>query len=49
MFIQLISIVDLCLDVFWCAKFREHKAAIKINTQFDVKASIPTLIVLPTV
>jgi hypothetical protein len=38
------SVVDLCLEVFWWAKFREHKAAIKINTQFDVKASIPTLI-----
>jgi transposase len=38
------SIVDLCLDVFWWAQFREHKAAIKINTQFDVKASIPTFI-----
>ena len=38
------SIVDLCLDVFWWAKFRKNKAAIKINTQFDVKASIPVFI-----
>jgi hypothetical protein len=38
------SIVDLCLDVFWWAKFRKHKAAIKIHTQFDVKTAIPTLI-----
>ena len=36
--------VDLCLDVFWWAKFRTHKAAIKIHTQFDVKAAIPTFI-----
>jgi hypothetical protein len=38
------SVVDLCLDVFWWAKFRKNKAAIKINTQFDVKASIPVFI-----
>ena len=36
--------VDLCLEVFWWAKFREHKAAIKLHTQFDVKAAIPTFI-----
>lgn len=36
--------VDLCLDVFWWAKFRKHKAAIKLHTQFDIKAAIPTFI-----
>lgn len=36
--------VDLCLEVFWWAKFRKHKAAIKLHTQFDVKAAIPTFI-----
>ena len=36
--------IDLCLSVFWWAKFRKHKAAIKIHTQFDVKAAIPTFI-----
>lgn len=36
--------IDLCLNVFWWAPFREHKAAIKLHTQFDVKASIPTFI-----
>ena len=36
--------IDLCLEVFWWAEFRKHKAAIKLHTQFDVKASIPTFI-----
>lgn len=36
--------VDLCLSVFWWAKFREQKGAVKIHTQFDVKANIPTFI-----
>ena len=36
--------IDLCLDVFWWARFRKHKAAIKLHTQFDVKAAIPTFI-----
>jgi hypothetical protein len=38
------STVDLCLDVFWWAKFRKEKGAIKLHTQFDVKANIPTFI-----
>jgi hypothetical protein len=36
--------VDLCLSVFWWAKLRQHKGAVKLHTQFDVKASIPTFI-----
>ena len=36
--------VDLCLNVFWWAKFRKHKGAIKLHTQFDIKADIPTFI-----
>jgi len=36
--------VDLCLNIFWWARFRKHKGAIKIHTQFDVKANIPTFI-----
>lgn len=36
--------VDLCLEVFWWAKFRKQKAAIKLHTQFDIKAAIPTFI-----
>ena len=33
--------IDLCLGVFWWAKFRKQKAAIKLHTQFDVKTDIP--------
>lgn len=36
--------IDLCLEIFWWAEFRKHKAAIKLHTQFDVKAAIPTFI-----
>jgi transposase len=38
------STIDLCLEIFWWAEFRKHKAAIKLHTQFDVKAAIPTFI-----
>ena len=38
------STIDLCLNVFWWAKFRQQKGAVKLHTQFDVKASIPTFI-----
>jgi hypothetical protein len=36
--------IDLCLSVFWWAKFRKHKAAIKLHTLFDVKCQIPCFI-----
>jgi hypothetical protein len=32
--------VDLCLEVFWWAKFRKHKAAIKLHTVLDIKTEI---------
>lgn len=38
------STVDLCLNVFWWAKFRKEKGAVKLHTQFDVKANVPTFI-----
>lgn len=38
------TVVDLCLNVFWWGKFRKHKAAVKLHTLFDVRASIPTFI-----
>ena len=38
------STVDLCLNIFWWAKFRKKKGAIKMHTQFDVKANVPTFI-----
>lgn len=36
--------IDLCLSVFWWAKFRKHKAAIKLHTQLDIKSEIPCFI-----
>ncbi|MEL7196546.1 MAG: IS4 family transposase [Bacteroidota bacterium] len=36
--------IELCLDVFWWAKFRKHKAAVKLHTLLDVKCEIPCFI-----
>lgn len=36
--------IDLCLAVFWWAKFRKHKAAIKLHTLLDVRCQIPCFI-----
>jgi hypothetical protein len=36
--------IDLCLSLFPWAKFRRHKAAVKIHTLIDLKGSIPTFI-----
>jgi hypothetical protein len=36
--------VDLCLSVFWWAPFRKNKGAVKLHTQYDIKAEIPTFI-----
>src|ERR1700681_42430 len=36
--------IDLCLSLFPWAKFREHKAAVKIHTLLDLHANIPTCI-----
>lgn len=36
--------IDLCLDVFWWAKFRKNKAAIKLHTVLDIKTEIPCYI-----
>jgi hypothetical protein len=36
--------IDLCLSVFWWAKFRKQKAAIKLHTQLDIKTEIPCFI-----
>ena len=35
------SIIDLCLSVFYLANYQKTKAAIKLNTLFDVNAQIP--------
>ncbi|MCS3172948.1 IS4 family transposase [Bacteroides thetaiotaomicron] len=36
--------IDLCLRVFWWAKFRHIKAGIKMHTLYDVETDIPTYI-----
>lgn len=36
--------IDLCLTLFPWAKFRKHKAAVKIHTLYDIRRSIPIFI-----
>lgn len=36
--------IDLCLSVFPWARFRKHKAAVKLHTLLDLRGSIPTFI-----
>src|SRR5271166_1467716 len=36
--------IDLCLSLFPWAKFREHKAAVKMHTLLDLHGNIPTFI-----
>jgi hypothetical protein len=36
--------IDLCLNVFWWAKFRKAKGGIKLHTLYDVTTQIPTFI-----
>lgn len=38
------STIDLCLNVFWWAKFRKAKAGIKMHTLFDIATQIPAFI-----
>jgi hypothetical protein len=38
------TVIDLCLNVFWWAKFRKAKGAIKLHTLFDVKTNIPCFV-----
>jgi len=38
------STIDLCLEVFWWAKFKKYKGAIKLHTQLDLKTNIPSFI-----
>ncbi len=40
--------IDLCLSVFWWAKFRKTKGGIKLHTLYDVKTSIPSFIHVST-
>lgn len=36
--------IELCLNVFWWAKFRKHKAAVKLHTLLDLKCNIPCFV-----
>ena len=36
--------IDLCLSLFSWAKFRKHKAAVKMHTLLDLHGNIPTFI-----
>src|ERR1017187_1289584 len=36
--------IDLCLSLFPWAKFRKHKAAVKMHTLLDLNGNIPTFI-----
>ncbi len=38
------STIDLCLEVFWWAKFKKHKGAIKLHNQLDLKTNLPSFI-----
>ena len=38
--------IDLCLSLFPWARFRRRKAAIKMHTLFDIRASVPTLVII---
>ena len=38
------STIDLCLSVFWWAKFRKAKGGIKLHTLFDIVTQIPAFI-----
>lgn len=38
--------IDLCLSLFPWARFRKHKAAIRLHTLLDLRGSIPTVIII---
>ena len=38
--------IDLCLSVFWWAKFRKAKAAVKLHTLLDLRGNLPTFILI---
>ena len=40
--------IDLCLSVFWWAKFRKHKGGIKIHTLYDITTQIPVFLHITT-
>ncbi len=38
--------IELCLSVFWWAEFRKNKGGIKLHTLYDIKTSIPSLVLI---
>ncbi len=40
--------IDLCLSLFPWAKFRRHKAAIKLHTLLTLRGNFPTVVILTT-
>jgi len=38
------STIDLCLSVFWWARFRKNKGGIKLHTLYDITTKIPVFI-----
>ena len=38
------STIDLCLNVFWWAKFRKAKGGIKLHTLFDIQTQIQSFV-----
>lgn len=36
--------IDLCLSVFWWAKFKKFKGGIKLHTLFDINTQIPAFV-----
>ncbi len=38
--------IDLCLSLFPWAKFRKHKAAVKLHTLLTLQGSFPTLVII---
>jgi len=38
------STIDLCLSVFWWAKFRKTKGGIKLHTLYDITTQIPAFV-----
>jgi hypothetical protein len=40
--------IDLCLSVFWWAKFRKYKGGIKLHTLLDITKQIPAFVNITT-
>ncbi len=40
--------IDLCLSVFWWAKFRKKKGGIKMHTLYDIETQIPAFVHITT-